>query len=244
MYKFSMGVVLAALVTIVVGSNAQAQSSSISLGAVASHNGYNLQWLLPERSVRLYRPGLVVVIRPGATMYEVNNRVEFADAAPQYVNGDILVSTSFAARLARLASISAAAYRPPYAGARSTEVAPVSGAGGPISLEVHPQPGSEAISVSGHAPSAAPVTITLLATISPDLPTVVVSRHDVQPDTNGHFQATISIASDFVRNSVLRVLATSGAGATPASETVTVAAPNAGVLVPFDKPYCPNTLCP
>jgi len=240
MYKSTMAFVLAALVSTVVGSNAQAQTPSYSLVAVAGHNGYNLQWLLAERSVRLYRPGLVIVIRPGATMYEVNNRVEFADAAPQYVNGDLLVSPSLAARLARLASMAAAtASRQSYGGVRSTEAqAAVSG---PIVLEAHSQLGSEAIAVSGHAPSAAPVTITLLATISPDLPTVLVSRHDVQPDANGAFQATIPIGSDYFRNSILHVLATSAAGATPASATVTVQAPNAGVTVPSDKPYCPKT---
>ena len=111
-------------------------------------------------------------------------------------------------------------------------------------MDVHAQQGSEAIAVNGHAPSSAPVTITLLATISPDLPTIVVSRHDVQPDSNGQFQATISVAPDYVRDSILRVVATSTYGTTPASATITIAAPNAGVTVPFDKPYCPNSLCP
>jgi hypothetical protein len=241
MSKSILALVLAALVTAVVGSNAQAQTTSNSLAAVANHDGYNVQWLLPERSVRLYRPGLVIVIRPGATMYEVNNRVEFTDAAPRYVNGDMLVSSSLAARLARLASIVAASQTP----TRQVRFAQAPAmAGGAITLDVHPQIGSESIAVSGHAPSTAPVTITLLATISPDLPTVVVSRHDVQPDSSGQFQATISIAPDYIRNTTLRVLATSAAGTTPASAAITVGAPNQGVTVPFDQPYCPNNLCP
>jgi hypothetical protein len=241
MSKSIMALVLAVLVTVVVGSNAQAQSTGNSLAAIANHDGYNLQWLLPERSVRLYRPGVVIVIRPGAILYEVNNRVEFTDAAPRYVNGDLLVSSSLAARLARLASIAAASQLPPR-GVRFAQTPAM--ASGPITMDVRAQQGSEAISVSGHAPSAVPVTITLLATISPDIPTIVVSRHDVQPDATGQFQAIISIASDYFRNSTLRVLATSSAGATPASATITVGAPNEGITVRSDQPYCPNNLCP
>jgi hypothetical protein len=112
-------------------------------------------------------------------------------------------------------------------------------------VDVRHAQGSEALNVSGHAPAGSPVTITLLATISPDLPTVVVSRHDVQPDASGQFQAVISSAPDYLRGSLLQVVATS-AGASPASATVTVGPPNPGVTVPFDKPYCPNTdpFCP
>lgn len=238
MYKTILAFVLAALGTFVVGSsNVLAQSNSVSLTAAAARSSYNLQWLLPERSVRLYRPGIVIVIRPGEREYDVNNRVEFADVPPSYVNGDMLISASFAARLRRLASM---AWTRPASmpGVASNQAMPV--ATGPITIDVRPASGSEAVSVSGRAPSGAPVTITLLATISSDLPTVVVSRHDVQPDANGQYQAVISIASDYARGSLLRVVATS-AGSTPAAATFIVGAPNSGVAVPFDKPYCPNT---
>lgn len=238
MYKPILAFAFAMLGAFAVGSSsARAQANDVSLTATAARSSYNLQWLLPERSVRLYRQGLVIVIRPGEREYAVNNRVEFSDAAPSYVNGDMLISSSFAARLRHLASMATVRSAAPFA-MRSTESMPA--ASGPITMDVRRATGSEAVGVSGHAPSGAPVTITLLATISPDLPTVVVSRQDVQPDANGQFQAVISIASDYARGSLLRVVATS-AGATPASVTVTVDAPNAGVAVPFDKPYCPNT---
>lgn len=240
MYKFIPAFAAAMVGTIALGGNAQAQGTGISLTSIAARSSYNLQWLLPERAVRLYRPGLVIVIRPGEREYDVNNRVEFSDAPPTYVNGDLLVSSSFAARLRRLASM-AAVHTVAYNGLRSSD-APVA-SGGPISVDVHQTTGSEALTVSGHAGAGTPVTITLLATISPDLPTVVVSRHDVQPDANGQFQAVIPTAPDYLRGTLLRVVATS-AGSVPASATVTVGAPNAGITVPFDKPYCPNTLCP
>lgn len=239
MYKFTSTIALAVVGTIALGASAQAQTAKVSLTSIAARNSYNLQWLLPERSIRLYRPGLVIVIRPGEREYDVNNRVEFSDAPPVYVNGDMLVSASLASRLQRLASQTRV--RTASAGVRSA-VAPVS-ASGPITVDVRQQQGTEALDVTGHAPSGLPVTITLLATISPDLPTVVVSRHDIQPDANGQFQAVIPTAPDYLRGSILRIVATS-AGATPASATLTVGAPNAGVAVPFDKPYCPNTLCP
>jgi hypothetical protein len=241
MYKFIPAFTAAVIGTIALGGNAQAQSNGVSLTSLAARSSYNLQWLLPERAVRLYRPGLVIVIRPGEREYDVNTRVEFSDAPPVYVNGDLLVSNSFAARLRRLASMTAVHSQASYNGLRSAD-APVA-AGGPITVDVHQTAGSEALTVTGHASAGTPVTITLLATISPDLPTVVVSRHDVQPDANGQFQAVITTAPDYLRGSLLRVVATS-AGSVPASATVILGAPNAGVTVPFDKPYCPNTLCP
>ncbi len=240
MYKSMVALVLTVLVS-VAGSGAQAQSVSHSLTAVANHNGYNVQWLLPERAVRLYRPGIVIVIRPGATMYEVNNRVEFADAAPQYVNGDMLVSTSLAARLARLAFIAAASQAPMHEVRFEQTLPPVSGA---ITLDVRPQQGSAAVNVSGHAPPAVPVTITLLATISHELPTILLSRNDIQPDSNGQFQASITIGPDYQAGTLIKVVATSAPGVTPASATITVGAPNAGVSIPSDKPYCPSDLPP
>lgn len=239
MYKFIPAIAAALIGTIALGGTAQAQSNSVSLSTIAARSSYNLQWLLPERAVRLYRPGLVIVIRPGEREYEVNTRVEFSDAPPTYVNGDMIISRSFAARLSRLASMTAVRTGA-FSGVRSAEAAVASG---PITVDARQQPGAEALNVSGHATAGVPVTITLLATISSDLPTVVVSRHDVQPDASGQFQAVISTAPDYLRGSLLRVVATSG-GSVPASATVTVGPPNAGVAVPFDKPYCPNTLCP
>lgn len=240
MYKFIPAIVLACVGSIALGENAQAQPTNVPLTTVAARSAYNVQWLLPERAVRLYRPGLVIVIRPGEREYEVNNRVEFADAPPTYVNGDMLVSQSLAVRLRRLASM--ATVGSGAAAGASSSAAPVIAAG-PITVDVRQEAGSEALNVSGRAAAGAPVTITLLATISSDLPTVVVSRHDVQPDANGQFQAVISTAPDYLRGSLLRVVATS-AGSVPASATVIVGAPNAGVAVPFDKPYCSNGLCP
>lgn len=103
-----------------------------------------------------------------------------------------------------------------------------------VSLTAQPIAGSEAISVSGNAPSGSPVTITLLATVSQDVPTIVVSRHVVLPDASGRFQDRIPIAAAYERGTLLRVFVAS-AGQTPASAQLVVGPPNGGVVVPLEQ---------
>jgi hypothetical protein len=231
MFKSITAIALAALFCC---TWADAQQNNVTIGAVAAHDGYSMQWLLPERSVSLSRPGLAIVVRPGAVMYFVNSRVEFTDTPPRYVNGDIVISSTLAARLDKLARQAAAMQRQRFE-APGLRVSNEPQASGPITMDVRPQPNSEAVSVTGHAPSTAPVTITLLATFSYDVPTVIVSRHDVQPDVNGNFSAEVSIAPSFARGTVLRVLATSVAGTTPASAQLVVGSPNSGLNLPLDR---------
>lgn len=104
-----------------------------------------------------------------------------------------------------------------------------------LSLDVHQHQGAEAIDVSGSAPPNAPVTITLLATVSSDVPTIVVSRQDVVTDVNGRFGALIPIASAYERGTILRIVATSLPGVVPASAQLVINAPNAGVTVPLEQ---------
>ena len=206
-----------------------AQSSSVSLSAVAARDGYTMRWMLPERSAALYRPGVVIVLRPGAVLYEVNDRVETSDAAPRYINGDLLVSQSLAARLGEIATSSSRT------SVARAETAPSQNFRGALSVDIHPLSGDEAVTINGQAPAGAPVTLTLLATISSDLPTIVVSRHDVQPDVNGRFSVAVPIASDYTRGSILRVLATSAPGVTPATAQVYVGPPNGDQTLPLDQ---------
>jgi hypothetical protein len=233
MYKSITAVVFALLFCC---TWAGAQQNGDSLFTAAARDGYVVQWLLPDRSVSLTRPGMAIIVRPGEVMYSVNNHVEFTDIPPRYVNGDLLVSSTLVARLARLARFAAAAQpRPRMETAPGMAVSTETPASGPITIDVRPQTGSEAIAVSGHAPSNAPVTITLLATFSTDVPTVVVSRHDVQPDVSGNFAASIPIAAAFARGTLLRIVAASVAGTTPASAQLVVGVPNAGVIVPLEQ---------
>lgn len=201
-------------------------AQSVSLNSIAAQDGFVFRWLSTERSVSLYQPGLVVVLRPGETLYEVNDHVEFADVAPRAVQGDLLVSPSLASRLGRLA----AEVKPRYAPFAQTYHSTGSGR---FDLEARAADGSAAIVVNGQAPSSAPVTVTLMADISQDLPTIVVSRHDVQPDAQGRFGVILPHAPDFARGTVLRVVATSVAGGTPASAKVIIGQPNPGIAPSF-----------
>lgn len=101
-----------------------------------------------------------------------------------------------------------------------------------ITMNAQPIAGDQAISVSGNAPAGSPVTITLLAIVSPDVPTIVVSRRVVQSDASGNYQARIPIAAAYEQGTLLRVFAAS-AGATSASAQMIVGPPNGGVVVPL-----------
>lgn len=103
-----------------------------------------------------------------------------------------------------------------------------------ITLEARQLQGAEALDVEGTAPPNATVTITLLARISPDIPTVLVSRHDVITDVGGRFGAVIPIASAYERGILLDVVATSTSGEASATAHVVTGAPNPGITVPMD----------
>jgi hypothetical protein len=106
---------------------------------------------------------------------------------------------------------------------------------GSITMEARQLQGAEAIAVQGSAPAGAPVTITLLAVVSSELPTIVVSRHDVVTDANGRFEAIIPIASAYERGTLLRVVATSSSGIASAQSQLITQAPNDGVTVPLEQ---------
>ena len=120
-------------------------------------------------------------------------------------------------------------------GVRSGLAAPVTVAlaTSAIELEARQLKGSEAISVTGRTTPNARMTLALYATISSDLPDVLVSRHEARSDENGRFGAVIPIASAYQRGTLLRVLAISATGATGDAH-LSLDAPNAGIAVPFD----------
>jgi hypothetical protein len=220
-----------------------AAQQELPLARVAAAAGLTYSWLSAERAVSLTRPGIVIVIRPGESLYEVNDRVDSTATAPRYAGNDIYVSASFAehirqlARQAQLRSQATANLQKALEAADTPTAPTVSGS---ITLDVHPLQGSEALLITGQAPPAAPVMITLLATLSSDIPVVVVSRHDIAPDPDGRFQAVVPIAPDFFRGSYLKVLATSVLSVEPASAQVLVGPPNAGLKIPAD--YQPGSI--
>lgn len=104
-----------------------------------------------------------------------------------------------------------------------------------LSLEARQLQGAEAISVAGNAPAGLPITITLLATVSKDVPTIVVSRHSVVSDATGHFAAVIPIASAYERGTLLNIIASSVSGVASAQAQLITGEPNAGVSVPLES---------
>ena len=102
-------------------------------------------------------------------------------------------------------------------------------------LNVTPLHGAEALYVEGTAPPSAPVLLTLVATLSSELPNVLLSRHELTAGPDGKFQAIVPIAPNYMRNTFINVLATSVPGVTSASAQILVDAPNAGIKVPAEQ---------
>jgi copper amine oxidase-like protein len=201
------------------------------VATVAAHSGYSYHWSPDDATLVLSRPGIVVVLRPGSQVYEVNGHDEVADQAPSYSQGDLFVAPSLARHLQALAR----RFSPAAAHGAVTISALDADAHGSITMEARQLQGAEAINVTGSAPAGVPVTITLLAVISSDIPTAVVSRNDVVADANGRFDAIIPIASAYERGTLLRVVATSSPGVASAQTQLVMEAPNNGVTVPLEQ---------
>ena len=103
-----------------------------------------------------------------------------------------------------------------------------------LELEARQLPGSEAILVSGVAAPSASVSVTVFATISPDIPTVVVQHRDVRAQSDGSFQTVMPLAAAYQRGAIFLVLAT-GANGARGQVQLSPRAPNAGISVPFDS---------
>ncbi len=208
-------------------------ANRVPLAHVASQAGYQYRWSPAASALVLNRPGIVIVLRPGAQLYQVNDHEEVADSAPSYSRGDLYVTSSLANHLKALAR----RYSPAVASTAGTSLSFDRTVQGAITLEARHLQGSEAIDVQGTAPSGAPVTISLLASVSPDVPTILVSRHDIVSDVNGRFGAVIPIASAFERGTILQILATSLPGVASAQAQLITGAPNEGVSAPLESSH-------
>jgi hypothetical protein len=218
---------------------AAATEQEVPLATVARVAHLEYTWLAATRAVELSGPGIVLVVRPGDNVYEVDDRVEVTSVTPRYLSNDIYVSRALATHikdLARQAQMLVGMQEANAARIASAEQQQPSAAQpfGTIVLNVTPLHGTEALLVSGSAPPSAPVLVTLLATLSSELPNVLLSRHDLTAGPDGKFQAIVPIAPDYMRGSLIHVVATSTPGVTSASTQLLVHEPNAGVSVPAD----------
>ena len=222
-----------------IGVGAAAQQQEVPLSTVARTAHMSYSWLAAARVVELDGPGLVVVIRPGDNLYEVNDRVESTPTAPRYsANNELYVTSSLADHiisLARSAQSQLAAAQDAQRRAAMERLASVVELRGTIVLNVEQLKGAEAVLVTGTAPPSAPVLITLLGLLSSDLPNVLLGRHDLQAGSDGKFQAIVPIGPDYTQGSFVKVLATSGPGVTSASAQILIAPANAGLSVPFEQ---------
>jgi hypothetical protein len=233
-------VVLPVLCSLLLAPSAiAAADQGIPLATVARDAHLEYTWLAATRAVQLSGPGIVLVIRPGDNVYEVDDRVEITAVTPRYISNDIYVSSKLATHIIQLARQEedlVSAQEAQAARELNEEQQQPSAASlrGTIVLNVTPLQGAEAVLVTGTAPPTAPVMVTLLATLSSELPNVLLSRHVLTAGPDGKFQAIVPIAPDYMRDSLIHVLATSSPGVISASTQLLVHAPNAGVQVPTD----------
>jgi hypothetical protein len=192
---------------------------------VAEAAGYVYAWSASASEVTLSRPGLTIVLRPGNRRYEINDRVAYASEAPVYENGDLVVPADVVDQLRAFAG------RTPDArateGARTGPATSPATASGSLTVTARQVTGREAIVVDGTAPASVPVTITLVGSISRDIPDVLLKRLTLQ--TDGTFHATLPVAPAMPRGSYVTVTVASLPGVKPASARVTIGAPNPGI---------------
>lgn len=211
----------------------------VPLASVAHAAHLQYAWLAATRAVQLSGPGIVLIIRPGDNLYDVDDRVETTADTPTYTSNDIYISQALATHIIQLARHAVQIVSAQEAQAANEVIEEQQQANsvalhGTIVLNVTPLKGAEAVLVTGTAPPMAPVLITLLATLSSDLPNVVLSRHALTAGPDGNFQAIVPIAPDYMRDSFIHVLATSSPGVVSASSQLLVEAPNPGANVPVE----------
>lgn len=93
--------------------------------------------------------------------------------------------------------------------------------------------GRNAVTVTVNGPAGMPVFVSMRATIDPDLPTVLVGRHQLTIGPNGTVVSVFTLAPDYWQGSVVTISATSVGGIAPASTTVRIIAPNPDVPSPI-----------
>ncbi|MFN2459232.1 MAG: hypothetical protein ABR591_00865 [Candidatus Velthaea sp.] len=107
--------------------------------------------------------------------------------------------------------------------ARSAEPPATSSA---ITVSATPAVGREAVMIAGNAPAGTSLEAALYARFSQDVPNVLLSRRPVATDANGHYAATVPIASGFFRNAVVTVVINSVPAGASARTSFVVGAPN------------------
>lgn len=120
---------------------------------------------------------------------------------------------------AALLAVTAALCAPAAARAADAPAAPL------ITLTAARAVGTEAVTVSGTAPTGSTLDVSLYVRYSRDIPTVLVSRSAVATK-DGRYQATLRTAPAYFRDAILTVVVRDPATGSDARATLNVAAPN------------------
>jgi hypothetical protein len=196
------------------------------LASVARQYGFAYMQRNPENAVELVLPGQDIVFRPGSRIYWINGSPDATDIAPAYRNRDVYVSNATVRVLAQIARSSAKFS--PQAAAPARPDAP---GNGPLTVTAVGGKGAETLSVYGSAPPGAVVHISLFAQISRDLPTVLLNRSIAVASAEGKYAATVPLAPNYFRDSIVNIDVASDSGQT-ASTTYVVGPPNPDVNLP------------
>jgi len=240
LHRLALGATFALLTAgTALNGTASANWVGVPLAQAAAELGYAYSYLGPEDAVQLGRPGVTILVRPGERLFDVNDRTEAMDGpAPRFERNDLYISEQFVARLRAIA-----AQHPLDSGSgslvsarHSTSV--MANPSGPITaLTVNQIPGTEQVDVTGKAPAPnVPITLTLVSTMSVDIPNVVLTRRQVFSDTDGRFHAKVSVTPGNLRGALLTMVASSVPGVASASIRFEMKAPNAGLTIPMEQP--------
>jgi hypothetical protein len=234
--RYLVGPTLAAAIFMAATPAVQAAHLT-SLMQAASKLGFAYSYLGPEDAVALTKPGVTIVIRPGERLFDVNDRTEAMDgSAPMFSHYDIFITNALLARLRQIS----AKYPAQTTGDRAIVVqngSSVANATGSISnLTLVQVPGKQDITAAGKAPGNLPITLTLTAAFSQDVPDVVLSRNEVVSDADGSFKTDLSPAPAFYHGAVITLVASSVSGVSSAKATIVLKSPNG--------PDLPNDVVP
>jgi hypothetical protein len=181
----------------------------------------------------------VIVIRPGERLFEVNDKTEAIEGQPpHYYQNDVYVSEAFVGRLRQIAAKYPVMAAPsqPAGGPSNLEMNLPTRVNGAISaLDVRQIPGSQDLSVSGKSPANLPITISLVATFSSEIPDTTLTRTKVFAGPDGRFRADVSIAPGYFRGAYITVVASSLPGVRSQSYRMVMKAANEDVQVPAEQ---------
>jgi hypothetical protein len=214
---------------------APAQDHLTSLTDVAKKLGYTYAYLGPDEAVSLNRPGVSVIIRPGAPLFDMNDRtIPISGVVPVYSNGDVYVSSAMIGLLRHLAGPNAVighdavADVQPMMGMHPHRPAVID------SLSAMHIEGDQALRVAGQASPYAAITLTLVAKLSRSIPDVVVSRLHVSADKSGAFSSRVPIAPVYFTGSLFTVVAATDADTSRSVTTTVSEFPNKHTTIPSE----------